>query len=303
MAIGVIAIHTKPVQNEFVNSVLFFAVSFFFITSGYFAGKYGNVKKQLFKIIKMYVVWSAIYFPLACYGIILNGTTFSKAVLVYMRNFLFVGQQYNSWHLWYLLSSIFGLLVLYIHIRFKLPKYALIIWTLLVIVFSFFVSYLSSYNGDLSVFIIMKKIVSITILNGRVLQGMYYIPLGYLIEDIQIDKWWYLIFSVVSFGLWVIYKEYFIIGTLLFAICSLSVFGLIKSIELKDHMVYSIMRTMSTNIFLVHMYVWTVFYMIVYRTKTFGIVPFLATTIISILIAYIWYLINLRNKEKKLIHK
>lgn len=303
MAIGVIAIHTKPVQNEFVNSVLFFAVSFFFITSGYFAGKCGNVKKQLFKIIKMYVVWSAIYFPLACYGIILNGTTFSKAVLVYMRNFLFVGQQYNSWHLWYLLSSIFGLLVLYIHKRFKLPKYALIIWTLLVIVFSFFVSYLSSYNGDLSVFIIMKKIVSITILNGRVLQGMYYIPLGYLIEDIQIDKWWYLIFSVVSFGLWVIYKEYFIIGTLLFAICSLSVFGLIKSIELKDHIVYSIMRTMSTNIFLVHMYVWTVFYMIVYRTKTFGIVPFLATTIISILIAYIWYLINLRNKEKKLIHK
>lgn len=67
-------------------------------------------KKQLIKIIKLYVKWSAIYLPLAIYDYWHTGISPLKAVILYIRNFLLGGMHYNSWQLWYLLSTIYGLL-------------------------------------------------------------------------------------------------------------------------------------------------------------------------------------------------
>lgn len=74
MAILMVAIHTKPLINCSSRAVLTIyelivrmAVPFFFLFSGYLlARKFGSpvgnlcvVRKHLFKIIKMYLVWSA----------------------------------------------------------------------------------------------------------------------------------------------------------------------------------------------------------------------------------------------------
>lgn len=78
MAIVVVAIHTEPFHSSQHNMQIAFntfsglAVPFFFISSGFLLGRrmQGDsdilpAKKQLIKIIKLYVKWSVIYLPLA----------------------------------------------------------------------------------------------------------------------------------------------------------------------------------------------------------------------------------------------
>lgn len=52
-----------------------------------------------------------------------------------------------------------------------------------------------------------------------------------------------------------------------------------------DSQIYITMRKTSTYIYLIHMYVWTIYYMIAYGQKTYGIDCFLVTSIVSIVIS------------------
>jgi len=84
-AFFVVAIHTKPLINaenpimlSLYETFLGLAVPFFFIASGFLITENQRtmpqsvlaerVRKHLVKLIKFYLIWSAIYLPLAIYG-------------------------------------------------------------------------------------------------------------------------------------------------------------------------------------------------------------------------------------------
>ena len=140
-AFAVIAIHTAPLiacDNAYITTVfnvlVHFAVPFFFITSGYLlASKFvrdfyaqqniSRVQAQLLKITKMYLWWTLAYAPLAIGHFISTDTSLPRAFLIYLRGFVFVGEQYNSWPLWYLLATIYALVLLWLILKFKFSFY------------------------------------------------------------------------------------------------------------------------------------------------------------------------------------
>ncbi len=150
-AVIVIAIHTDPLQS--VNSIIIekiirliyeFAVPFFFITSGFFLERnLGRVFEQrnresivllnVKKLFKYYLIWELIYFPLT----VVEFKSYSYPLLVkfviFAHDFLFTGKFEWSFHLWYLIASIWA--VAFIWISFKLRLHSMILDVLAVILF------------------------------------------------------------------------------------------------------------------------------------------------------------------------
>lgn len=73
------------------------------------------LKKSLRKSIKLYIIWSLIYLPINIYGEIFEWGHDSILDLVasWVRNFLFTGDNYYSWILWYLNAYIVAIVLIY----------------------------------------------------------------------------------------------------------------------------------------------------------------------------------------------
>lgn len=139
----VIALHTLyPFQSSLPNNgiiytILHVAVPFFFITSGYLLFRkieipinkdgINTIMKYLKRIFSLYCIWTIIYFPITLYGAHANHIKFSSFILSFIRKFLFVGEFYYSWNLWYLNGLIVAVLIilLLLILKFK-PKFILI---------------------------------------------------------------------------------------------------------------------------------------------------------------------------------
>lgn len=139
MAIVVVAIHTRPelsfsslIVRNFFEAVYSIAVPFFFMASGFLLfrkislpltdeGKL-RIKSYLKRMCKLYVLWTIVYFPLTVYGFYLDGISPLKAVAVFFRNFLLVGENYMSWPLWYLLALVVAVSIIYILLKLKVSK-------------------------------------------------------------------------------------------------------------------------------------------------------------------------------------
>lgn len=125
MAVCVVAIHTQPlygiqsvaVQRLF-DTITSLAVPYFFSVSGFLlfskidadisSEKNMEVcKKYLSRVLSLYVIWNIIYLPITIFGFKENNMSFARYVLDCIRGFLFIGQQFYSWQLWYLLSVFF----------------------------------------------------------------------------------------------------------------------------------------------------------------------------------------------------
>lgn len=145
MAIIVVAIHTAPLINCYnetiltiYNNITSLAVPFFFLSAGFLLGKklccatneeekYVNIKKYLYKMLKLYIYWSIIYLPLAIVDYIKNNYTISYLVLSYIKNLFLVGEHYNSYVLWYLLATIYATIFILIMTKLKVKRYKIII--------------------------------------------------------------------------------------------------------------------------------------------------------------------------------
>lgn len=203
MAFCVIAIHTLPlkdVQNEDItrlfDTFVSLAVPFFFLSSGYFVEKKceaGTEKlllldKQIRKLIRYYIVWTLIYLPITIYGFVQSGNGFGKSVVLFFRNVIFQGENYDSWPLWYLLSSIYGFAVFKFIVKKgrKFEGYSIIAICAAVILQAA-VDFIMTANvsGNQLVdflYIFIEK----TIGKGRIFSGTYYILIGALIARTKI---------------------------------------------------------------------------------------------------------------------
>lgn len=124
-SVCVVAIHTQPlysiqsiVVQRLFDTITSLAVPYFFSVSGFllFSKIDANIlsrksmevcKKYLSRVLSLYVIWNIIYLPITIFGFKENNMSFARYVLDCIRGFLFIGQQFYSWQLWYLLSVFF----------------------------------------------------------------------------------------------------------------------------------------------------------------------------------------------------
>ena len=318
MAVVVVAIHTQPlidcsnlVLRQVFDLISHCAVPFFFLRSGFFlqqkiVGKERDcalnaIKKYTKRIIKLYVFWTIAYLPLAIYGFYINDTPVLKSCFYYVLGFLFVGEQFNSWILWYLLSMIYALCLIFLLKKMNAGK------LMFIFVACFF--YGISVGVDLIVanqvlacqttnlfFNMLEHVINTFGNNGRLFTGVFFMVVGMLIAKLKIPH----VVSVTLLFISVFWNRYggpyflncILFSTALFLICK-EVNGS-KKIRLCLYL-----RRISISTYFIHLWVWTIFYLIVYGVKKFGAIPFLATISITILLSVLY--LFWRGQTKRLL--
>lgn len=131
MAYFVVAIHTTDWS---LMGLLEIAVPYFFIASGFFLfRKLGGsreedllvIRRWTFRVLKLYLVWTAVYLPFTVVGFLRDGLTLETSLMVFLRNFLFVGENYLSWPLWYLLALIWDGVLIYFMRWLRMPVWSM----------------------------------------------------------------------------------------------------------------------------------------------------------------------------------
>ncbi len=148
----VVAIHTSLFSD--VNQTLYFvfnelvcrlAVPFFAICTGYYLclsvnnGQFNKVWKQEWKLIKIYALWTFLYFLfLIPNWIEIDYLTFSNCI-GYFKSALLTGSYF---HLWYILYIIYSLPILYIIVKYVNFKYWIYIAILLYGLYALYYGYI-----------------------------------------------------------------------------------------------------------------------------------------------------------------
>ena len=317
MAICVVAIHTNPLvkcTNQAIlaiyNTVISLAVPFFFISSGFLieekikrSGSRDNsisiIWRHTVKTIKMYAIWSLIYLPLAIYKYIESQESLIRGCLLYVRGFFFIGEHYNSWMLWYLLSTIYACCFIILCLKMHFSDRAILIIGTCITIFGACITLFVSSDSQLpNLLNIIKLLIKCTINDGRILTGMFYIPCGMMLSRIEfnLSKSMRIILFVVVSVLATVFQSN-LVFSLLIMLDSVIFFETVKCIKFIPSHVYPYLRYMSKIIYFTHMYVWTMYYFIVYKGKTMGVDSFFVTLIICIIISCVLILMNRKREE------
>lgn len=300
MAVLVVAAHTHPLENCTNQTILTaygqftqMTVLFFFLSSGYLlAAKISSVSdtaqkvkitfRHLCKIAKMYLVWSIAYLPLAIFAYRRDGMSFLRSVLDYVRGFVFIGEHYNSWHLWYLLSTIYALLLVIVMLRLRFTAKKWLIVSICAGLLSIVMTEIAACQTPLPAPVHhARTLISMTTTSGRILEGAFFIPIGMLLRNRNLSLRSCLILYAGCFCAY-FFVENSAVRSILFFLSAIAFFGILLHIDLKDHPVYIIFRKLSTDIYLIHMYIWTFYYSLIYKEVHFGWDSFLVTTLISL---------------------
>lgn len=193
MAIIVIAIHTHPQLSSGSTLVIqasellySLAVPFFFMASGFLLFKKidlpldddGNqrIKRYLLKIVKLYLLWTAIYLPLSVLGFVNDGTSLLKSALIFIRNVLFVGENYMSWPLWYLLALIVAVLIIWGLLKLRISRKAILLLSIITAFIGVGLNYCHE-NGTLQTLTDAYFSIFVKTRNGLFV-GFMYVALG-----------------------------------------------------------------------------------------------------------------------------
>ena len=127
LSLAVVWIHTgTSALSDFTR----WAVPIFFLLSGFFLfGKVLSDRKSspqavstwFIKTLRLYLLWTVIFIPYAVIGFRIEGMPVAKAAAVWLRNVLFIGENYLSWQLWYLLGLLYAGIIIWIVEKLKLP--------------------------------------------------------------------------------------------------------------------------------------------------------------------------------------
>lgn len=319
MAICVVSIHTLPAgwfTNPFVGRIYDFlcasAVPFFFVASGFLLAQKTEsrsvsdtnplltvVTASLKKFAKLYVLWMLIYSPLAVWNLFRSHRGLLEGILVYLHGFLLLGEHYNSWPLWYLLSTIYGLCFMWFYSKRKTPLNHIVLISLVFFFCAEAMSYLMEnahiLPGVLSGgFGVLSKILR----PNRIVNGFMYISIGMLAYNRQFSRSMGCAFLLMHFAAELSGIEF--VSVLCSPLSGLGLLILASNVQLKSKSVYPLMRRLSVVLYFLHMYVWTFYYAIVYGEKTFGLDSFLMTTLICVLIGVIY---NFRGKIFRILPK
>lgn len=315
MAIFVIAIHTNLIENcnnvainRLFYSTVSLAVPFFFMSSGFLLGNKiiqgtdGStanlqvLRKHILKIVKLYVIWSIVYMPLAIYYFIHNNIPLMSAFYSYFRGFFLIGENYNSWILWYLLSTIYALIGIYILLKKNINIKTIFLIGIFMSFFGFLLDYISTINSNSNLLNTISKIIKCTIRDGRLTNGFLYIYFGFFASKFKISFKTSLCIFLICFVLSLFFDDG-IIFKILRIFYATSFFVLVLNWNLKLSLNYLLLRTLSTVMYFIHLYIWTGYYFIIYGHKNGGLDSFIVVTLISVLVGIIYYYVKPNLKK------
>jgi len=313
MSVVVVAIHTHPFENwddipQFYNILKICAVPYFFLCSGFLIGKkifasmdpvqqQKIVEKYIKSFFKIYVIWNVIYLPITIYYLVNISTakSFFIKMVVYIRDLVFIGQQYNSWILWYILSSVYALLFIRFSIKkkffSKLPICIALFFVLLI-----FLHVFSECDFSDHALINLKKCVSFIFDDGRILTGCVFIPLGIILAKYKVKKAAIFMFSIIgsliyfSTSISLISSLFLSVAIFLTALC-------INTSKIPNAFIW--MRKISIGVYFTHLWIWTIVYSILYGSKTYGAEVFFLTISFSLISTLVYYMIVQRIKARK----
>lgn len=300
MSLFVVAIHTNPMADmtpgiaaNLLSDLLNLAVPFFFIESGFLLGQKLSsictdehsileIRNYRNRILKMYLIWSAIYMPLAAAHYILQGDSFIRSVLLYINGLFFLGEHYNSWILWYLLSTVYSLIFIEILLRHKVKMNGILTIGFIILFISFGIDKLSAMNNLSGIIEKIRLIVRYSIVNGRIFGGFFYIPLGIAMSNKDLKKYKCLSVFVFTCAFFILTHSQGFINKLAVTASAAGLTGIVNNMNLPDSIVWNWLRKSSVIVYFIHLYVWTFFYISRYGRKTYGMEAFLVTAGVSI---------------------
>ncbi len=311
MALCVVAIHTIPHiglsgKTSFTAVTYFIdcAVSFFFTAAGFLLGKKvlrvadkGEKCRILLdyalKMTKMYILWSVIYLPQVIYYYVTNHMKPGYCAWDFIRRFIFVGDNYNSYILWYLLSSIFGALFAALMLKADLNERTWIIVSVGMLSLSLGLTYIGSNTEANVLYAGVGNFMRYTISNGRVLTGAGMIPLGMYLASRKI-KLLPGIFTMI-FGYILSFTGIF--GGIGLIVTAVGLFMISESIVLPDSPVWKWLRRLSQGIYFTHLWVWSIFYTVRFGEKSFGPETYLWVVGICTVISFVYFMIKDKFKR------
>lgn len=266
MAIIVIAIHTRPdfcvnsvIMQHFFEMVYALAVPFFFVASGFLLwnkvscaspeDRLCRVKKWIGKTLRLYAIWTLIYLPLTIYGFYLDGVGIEKSIAVFMRNVIFVGENFYSWQLWYLLGMLVAGVILYFMLKLKFSHIVMCTIAIILAVSGVLIDYCNIHNLCPNLCGLYYKIFDST--RNGFFEGFPYIMIGVTIATYGVPHSKKL--------LWIIFVLSFIVHMLGLKLATFvmtyALFSLVAQVDLKERQdnLYKQMRLTSTVIYLIHM--------------------------------------------------
>lgn len=124
-AILIVAIHVAPfgyantVRSNLLNSIFMdwfarIAVPLFFVASGFFLYRkttpdnfsFEATKAYVSRLMRLYLIWSVIYFPLKVPGILADPKGKKHGILMYLKDVVFVGSYDQLWFLPALITAV-----------------------------------------------------------------------------------------------------------------------------------------------------------------------------------------------------
>ena len=308
MAIFVVATHTSLfsfIKSQEIYDAVFTALSvkvpFFFTTSGFLIwNKLWNssredqlqrVYKWMKKSFRLYLVWTLIYLPFTIYGFYSEGTNLKDALAIFIRNVVFVGENYYSWQLWYLLGMLVASVLLFAMLKSKLKMKTMIWVAVALAICGATLNYFMENNLCVDVCNLYSKIFKST--RNGIFQGFPYIMIGvsvaqYGVFNSRKTLWLILVISFVAH----------MYGHEIFTfLMTYALFSLVVQFDLphRDDDLYKSFRLTSTTVYLIHM-LWVGFF-----TFIIPIVNTLNLFILVVLASFSTSYLVVKNKESEIV--
>lgn len=269
MAIVVVMIHSGIMEMmkgtllyQIYDVIRKMAVPFFFMASAYLLfyrmqGEYRSqsntekIKNYIFKMAKLYIVWSLIYLPLAIYNYIQIGNGWIKSSIAYIRGFFVCGFHHYSVQLWYLLSAVYGAIVIRFLLKRGWKEWNILILSFLVYTIAYGMNCIIDNQENLQgIWLAISKFLQKVFLTANILYGFCYLSIGMCIAKYKTRiKFGVLVVVNIVLFITMMYFNHFIL-LLLLNICF---FMLMLSIDLKDRKIYYYFREASIIIYFSHM--------------------------------------------------
>lgn len=317
MAIFVVAIHTHPFEglhdNIFTQSwnvIENLAVPYFFMASGFLlfskvnkghdkASQLDKIKQYAIRIIKLYLYWTIIFLPITIWYFVTNDNSIFMDLLSFIRGVIFIGENFYSWPLWYLLSMIYSLVVIYFLLYKKQAISSILIISICIFLISTIMNFILISESSYDLILLLKKLIKYTFGTGRLFSGMLYIMIGgsFANNKIQLSKgiWTLLLFIGLIF-------QYFKVpfaSPFLFVLLPTVMFHISLNMDLKVIKHGYFFRKSSTVMYFTHMIIFFLYTLIFKEFRYFGWDAFL----ISVLTPIILTPIIIKNENKYILLK
>lgn len=256
------------------------------------------MERHLIKIVKFYLIWSTIYLPLAIYGYHTDGDGMVRAIALYVRNLFFQGDHYFSWPLWYLLSSIYAFMILYVLLKKKKANTVPLIGFIILFIFLGEISDIFVINMDslFGIVEVIAKVLQKTFGKGRIFTGVYFVLIGVLIA--RYKEWLSSISNAVLVTAFTVC--FFSVALFNIPLANIVMHGLLFVIVEKlawKRMNGAYLRRCSTVIYYTHMLFFFVYTLYVADENRYGIVGFLVTAVCALMLAVVVSSEKIRNNK------